>query len=389
MDRFSGLCDELLVKILSSLSTKVAVSTSVLSKRWEFLWMWLPKLDYMTDFRDPNPALGGFISKNLPLHRAQVIESLRLKSCCISFPPEDVKLWIGIAVSRCLRELSILYLSFNVETHLSLPSSLFTCKSLATLRLKGMILVDVPRTVSLPSLKTLHLGEVKFSNEASLRLLLSYSPVLEDLVIEIDGDDHVKSLVVIVPSLQRLTLKIGLGSSSDGYVIVTPSLKYFKVEDDRESYSYLIERMPKLEEAYIDVLQDLEKLLEAVTCVKRLSLRRLLYSRDETVYRAGVVFNQLEHLKLGLCNDYWSMLLVRLLKDSPKLRVLSLYVHDPCFEGYERIRWDDKQSSVPKCLLKSLETFEFKGYMGRPEERDFLGFLFRNARCLKSTSILR
>jgi len=38
--------------------------------------------------------------------------------------------------------------------------------------------------------------------------------------------------------------------------------------------------------------------------------------------------------------------------------------------------------------LESLETFEFAGYIGTPEERDFLSYIFKHARCLKSSSIL-
>ncbi|CAG7907187.1 unnamed protein product [Brassica rapa] len=47
MDRISGLSDELLVRILTFIPTKVAVSTSILSKRWEFLWTWVPKLEFV------------------------------------------------------------------------------------------------------------------------------------------------------------------------------------------------------------------------------------------------------------------------------------------------------------------------------------------------------
>ncbi|KAF3549939.1 hypothetical protein DY000_02002766, partial [Brassica cretica] len=114
-----------------------------------------------------------------------------------------------------------------------LPSSLYTCKSLVTLKLTGhRLLVDVPRTVSLPSFKTLLLHEVTYSTEDSLRLLLSYCPLLEDLVIGRDSDDHIRGIIIISPSLQRLTLPIDGGASySNEYVIVTPSLKYIKVEN--------------------------------------------------------------------------------------------------------------------------------------------------------------
>ncbi|CAH8279914.1 unnamed protein product [Arabidopsis lyrata] len=298
MAKISDLSDELLVKILSFLPTRVAVSTSVLSKQWEFLWMWLPKLEY--DDYDHITDL-----------------------------------------SRCVRELSIGLSHFNV---VSLPSSLYTCKSLVTLKLEGeKVLVDVPRTVFLPSLKTLQLERVTYSTEDSLRLLLSYCPVLEDLSIVRDENDNLRA------------------------------------------------HMPELEEADIVVLQDPEKLLESVTFFKRLSIRVIFNSSIQTVYRNGIVFNRLENLKLCICNDDWSKLLVQLLKDSPNLRVLNLLVDDyPSIYGeYEPVRWKNNKSSVPKCLLNSLETFEFAGYMGGPEERDFLSFIFKHARRLKSSSILR
>ncbi|CAF1898987.1 unnamed protein product [Brassica oleracea var. botrytis] len=206
MDKISGLSDDLLVKILSFVPTKVAVSTSVLSKRWECLWMWVPTFeDINTDIKDRYRVS---VHKNLLSHRAPIIESLRLKFCLGSLQPEDIKQWV---VSRCVRVLST---------------------TLVTLKLEGnKILVDVPPTVCLPSLATLQLLCVTYFDEASLRMLLSNCPVLEDLVIERDtADDNAKGLVVVVPSLQRLSLQIDGGCCSyDGYVIDTPSLMYFKV----------------------------------------------------------------------------------------------------------------------------------------------------------------
>ncbi|CAL9243863.1 unnamed protein product [Arabidopsis halleri] len=398
MAKISDLSDELLVKILSFLPTKVAVSTSVLSKQWEFLWMWLPKLEYfdydhITDRSESAfQTYRDFIANNLPLHRAPIIESLSLGFRLGSLHPEDLKSWVGIAVSRRVRELSICYFDYWDESQLLLPCSLYTCKSLVTLKLYGNnILVDVPPTVCLPSLKTLQLERVRYSNEDSLRLLLSDCPVLEDLSIVRDENDNLRAVVVLVSSLQRFSLEIPGLCSSDGYVIVTPYLKYFKVVDYREGISYAIEHMPELEEADIVVLQYPEKVLESVTFFKRLSLRVLFNSPRETVFRDGIVFNRLENLKLCIFSDDWSKLLVPLLKDSPNLRVLNLVVDDDSsdFGEYEPVRWENNQSSVPKCLLKCLKTFEFAGYKGRPEERDFLSFIFKHARRLKSSSILR
>lgn len=244
--------------------------------------MWLPKLEY-DDYRiKASSALSDrdFIVKKLPLHRAPVIESLLLSFGDIRLPqPEKIKLWVGIAVSRFLRELSLSY-CFSDEPDVSLPSSLYTCNSLTTLKLQGNnILVDVPPTVCLLSLKTLELRCVTYFNEDSLRLLISKCPVLEDVLIKEGG--NVRAIVVNAPSLQRLVLVIGNGCSSDGYVIVTPSLKYFKILDKRDNPSCSIEPMPKLEEADVDVMQDIEKILKSVSSARRLSLRPLFYSAEE------------------------------------------------------------------------------------------------------------
>ncbi|ESQ46525.1 hypothetical protein EUTSA_v10000196mg [Eutrema salsugineum] len=376
MDRISGLSDELLAKILSFVPTKVAVSTSILSKRWEFLWMWASKFELEKNLFGSEIAIKDFINKNLPLLKAPVIESFCIE-CYSSFQPEDINRWVAITVSRFIRELDLdcKWFSFS-EPAILLPSSLYTCESLVTLKLNGKkIIVDVPRTVSFPSLKNLLLGSVTYRDKDCLRLLLSYCPVLEDLVIHRESSfDNAQPIVVISPSLLRLTLPIeddGINCPGE-YVLVTPSLKYFKVEDHNGRFNYLIAHMPEVEEADINVDEYLERIFESITSVKRLSLCVMYNIQDGYLYRDGIFFSQLDHLKLCISFDYWSKLLFRLLQDSPKLRVLSLTVDiEGRFKKYEPINWNNDQISVPSCLLESLETFEFDGYMGKQEERDF------------------
>ncbi|KAJ0234985.1 F-box domain-containing protein [Hirschfeldia incana] len=402
MDIISGLSDDLLVKILSFVPTKVAVSTSTLSKRWKYLWQWVPTLEYddfqdITDIYFSTPSFPRYrvtVHKNLLSHRSPTIEALRLKFCLGSLHPEDIKQWVTIALSRSVRVLSITTCFSDYEPYSALlPSSLYTCETLVSLKLEGDKILVEAASCRLPSLKTLQLLYVTYSSEDSLRLLLSSCPVLENLVIKRDTtEDNVKVLAVdVVPSLQRLSLRIGFECSSDGCVIDTPSLKYLRVEDYRESPSYLIKHVPRLEEADIIVKKDLGEFLESVTSVKRLSLLVLLFNNEEeSMYCSCIVFNQLQRLKLSIYSGDWSGLLFRLLSDSPKLRVLNLDCsqYDE-YEYYGRISREDEGSVVPNCLLETLETFEFTGCKGRPQERKFLSFFFKSARCLKSTSILR
>ncbi|KAL0884818.1 hypothetical protein Bca101_008799 [Brassica carinata] len=108
--------------------------------------------------------------------------------------------------------------------------------------------------------------------------------------------------------------------------------------------------MPKLEEADIDVSQSLDEILGSMTSVKRLSLRQF-FNRDD----------ELEHVKLCFYSDDWSKLLVWLLRNSPKLRELNIYVDqmDSQFQYYAPVEWK-KRSSVPECLQNTLETFKFE-----------------------------
>ncbi|KAL0674055.1 hypothetical protein Bca4012_002036 [Brassica carinata] len=285
MDKISRLPDELLVKILSFLPTKVAVSTSIFSKQWDFLWMWLPKLDYSTRKYSESECtrLRRFLNKNLP-NRAS---------------------WSGgkgtSAEVPAITTSSPGYSGFNIPSVLNmLPSSLYTCKSLVSLKLNGRrLLVDVPRMVSLPYLKTFLLQDVKYKNEDSLQRLLSNCPVLEDLVVEGCKGDNMVKFIVIVPSLQRLTVNIL--EDLDEFVMDTPSLKYFKLDYyNYKNHHCLIERMPKLEEAYVELSFNpvyIDRFIGSITSVKRLTLC------IDDVYGDGFVFDQLEHLQLCTCDE--------------------------------------------------------------------------------------
>ncbi|KAJ4882156.1 putative FBD-associated F-box protein [Raphanus sativus] len=180
MGKISELPDELLVKILSSVPTKLAVSTSVLSKRWKFLWMSLPKLEYSDN---QGKSLRDFINKNLPLHRAPVIERLCLElweshDSKIN-PEEDIKLWLQTAVSRRVRD----------------PGSFLLFR-------ECMILKDVPSTgCRLPSEPSVYVSrvledlEVRFIEDEYPQMFTAAFPLL-----------RAESVVESIPSVKRLTV---------------------------------------------------------------------------------------------------------------------------------------------------------------------------------------
>ncbi|CAA7055575.1 unnamed protein product [Microthlaspi erraticum] len=334
-----------------------------------------------------------FLQRNLPLHRAQALESFRLEFSHLDLEPEDIRLWVEAVVSRCVRELEISCISYPRKTDiLPLPSSLYTCKSLVSLKLERTTLEDVPPMVCLPCLKNLQLIEVIYLNDEPFQRLLSICPVLEELRVMVDVYEvnGLRKIIVVVPSLLRLVLYIP--DKLDEYVINTPYLKYLKLEyfnnnnshQTHHTHQCLVEKMPKLREAYIDAsFSYVERLFRSITSVNHLTLC-LADILEDDVYCDGIVFNHLEHLELCICEKYASAVLVRLLKDSPNLRVLKLrrikYNHDP-----DAVRLWSQPSTVPECLLSSLQTFKFSDYL--PGDRDLASYFLQNARCLTTTRI--
>ncbi|CAL9243875.1 unnamed protein product [Arabidopsis halleri] len=80
-DRISHLHDDLLLRILSFIPTSDAISTSLLSKRWKFLWKMMPTLDLDEDSCRNLGSLrfDEVCCSLLQSHEARVITSLNLK----------------------------------------------------------------------------------------------------------------------------------------------------------------------------------------------------------------------------------------------------------------------------------------------------------------------
>lgn len=254
MDRISLLSDDLLLKILSMVKTKDAVTTSLLSKRWCSLWKHVPKLNYM-DLNYPNtefwrPSL--FIDKFLLLHKAPVLEGMTL-TLCRNCRPTDIQTWISFAISRGVRNLYI-YRYRPGSGLIRLPRSLYTCETLVKLFLEGDFIMDyAPLTICFRSLKVSTLFLVNFSSNEIVDRFFSGCPVLEDLIVVRGNNDNVKIFTISVPSLQRLTV---IGGSSQvpgddvGFVIKAPSLKSLTIAN-KFSCCYSLVSMPYLVKAYI------------------------------------------------------------------------------------------------------------------------------------------
>lgn len=277
MDRISQLPDELLLRILSNLPcANNVMTTMVLSKRWQFLWMLVPKLIYDDTYKNiKRIRFIRFVDRSLLLHEGPVLETLQFKlgKTCGA---EDIRVWIRAADKRCARELIIeIYNSSGTHTLVTLPRSLYKCcRMLVALKLSNAILVDVSSPISFPSLKKLRLISMKYPDDNFVNMLLSGCPVLEDLQVKLCPDDNVVILCVRVPHLKSLFVHKSreIDTTDDGLVIYAPSLECMKIINNSGGFCVVENNMPKIVKAHVDSSGQQFLLLKSITSAKRLNL---------------------------------------------------------------------------------------------------------------------
>ncbi|KAG7534444.1 FBD domain [Arabidopsis thaliana x Arabidopsis arenosa] len=221
-----------------------------------------------------------------------------------------------------------------------------------------------------------------------VKRLLSSCPVLEDLIVVQCPDDNVTIFTVRVPSLKRLwmcKLPKRYIDDADGYVIDAPSLETMAITVQRGGLCVIENDMPNIVQACIDVNSSLPRMiLSFVTLVKRLYLLCLPTAKD--AYPVGSIFRCLVHLKICTCETEWLNLLIRVLEDSPYLRVLKLEQYHRRRDNQPRPYWSEP-SSVPLCMVSSLETIEWVDYEGTKEEKEVAAYILRNGSFLDKVTI--
>ncbi|KAF9619150.1 hypothetical protein IFM89_005164 [Coptis chinensis] len=115
-DKISGLPDEVLVHILSLVDMKEVMHTSVLSKRWRYLWRSVPSLNFNSHlWRLPNKGewdirkegFMEFVEKTLSLHDGFNVDKFSLYYYNPSDACARIHEWIALAVSRHVQHLCL------------------------------------------------------------------------------------------------------------------------------------------------------------------------------------------------------------------------------------------------------------------------------------------
>jgi len=188
-DRISTLPDPIICHILSFLPTKIAAITTILSKRWNRLWLSVPTLHFDDRTHPLNyNSFRHFVSFVFLLRDITLpIRSFHLQLLTASkHDLHDVNRFVYAAVQRGGIENLYLEIDSTMFVEAKLPLCIFSCcKTLVDLRLEGLEVNDLSHVlVDFPLLKTLHLSYLFFKRFEPFVKLLSGCPILEELLID-------------------------------------------------------------------------------------------------------------------------------------------------------------------------------------------------------------
>ncbi|RID54521.1 hypothetical protein BRARA_G01836 [Brassica rapa] len=327
MDRISNLPEALISHILSFLPTEESALTSVLSKKWRYLFAYRPNLDFDSSVIRFHPETG----------------EREKTQCGHGVEPDCVTPWILNVLARGVSDLDL----HVTLAGLCLPSKVFMSKSLVTLRIesKNVIAIDM-EDVFLPKLKTLYVNKVVLGEgDDCFEKVTSGCHVLEELVlIHVYSDFWNRS--VSSKTLKRLILScIDCDKNPHSVSFDTPNVVYLEYSD------FVAGKYPKVKfdslvEASVDLAMTSEQHEHAsyehsvgdTLFVSANNLEVLTFCCDHIP-----VFHNMFSLTIQTCKSGWESL-PALLKKCPNLETL-------VFEGLSHT-YTVKCGDVDGCLCK-------------------------------------
>ncbi|KAG2306187.1 hypothetical protein Bca52824_025935 [Brassica carinata] len=228
LDLISSLPDEILQHILSFVSTKVAIRTSLLSRSWRHVWCEVPSLSLEVE----KLTTAASINETLTRYTAPKTKSFQLviKPMMMNIPYIDR--WIKFAMSHSLENLSLEFPRPYYQEY-KLPDFFYNSCSFKQLNITlSSYRTMVPKcTVSWTSLQKLSLSCYSLSDE-SMAKILSGCPVLENLTLS--NCDELK-LIDLSKSLRLKTLQVNCGMTATQ--IVAPHIHFLRLVNPQSSYT--------------------------------------------------------------------------------------------------------------------------------------------------------
>ncbi|XP_058722111.1 putative FBD-associated F-box protein At3g50710 isoform X2 [Vicia villosa] len=357
-DRISDLPDPILCQILSSLPTKLAATTTVLSHRWKSLHLQLSILDFNDETFQHFNSFIHFTSTVISSRDITVpVHSLTFK-CSNKTSSSHQRLMLNEVLNSVFDRIRVenlrsLEIASNGNLIVQLPRRVLSCKNLQVLKLNNAIMEDSCNSSGLgfesrfdfPLLKILHWNGLKFLTAEFLVKFMSSCPVLEEL--HAYGSSHVS-----------------LAHDSEEKFNPFPNLATATIFDHNVPITLLSE------------VQSLHLKMNRrwIRC-EQLPLFHQLTNID-------IIFTYI------LLKDALKWLL-ELLGNCPKLQ--NFKIQDST-DGYGYLievvgdYWIDPPT-VPQCLSSQLKTFFLGGYKGNENEFQFVRYIMQNSKVLQTMTI--
>lgn len=201
LDRISSLPAYVIDQILSQLSIRDAVRTSVLSRKWRYKWATIPLLVFdsqcVSSSQDQTLVknkLVNIVDHVLLLHNGPILKFKLSHRDLLGVT--DIDRWILHVSRSCIKEF---VLEIWKGQRYKVPSSLFSCQNLIHLELFNCLLKPPSTFKGFRNLKSLDLQHITLSQDV-FENLISSCPLLERLTLmNFDGFTHLK---IDAPKLQ-------------------------------------------------------------------------------------------------------------------------------------------------------------------------------------------
>ncbi|KAL0725433.1 hypothetical protein Bca4012_040032 [Brassica carinata] len=366
MDLFNKLPDPVISHILSFLpTTKEAASTSVLAKRWRYLFAFVPNLYLDGDSK----SFVDFVDRVLALQGDSPIKEFSLNART-GVDPDRVDTWICNVLRRGVTHLD-LFVEFDEEY--SLPYEISVSKTLVELKTGyGVDLYAWDDDMFLPMLKNLVLSSVEFAR-GQFQTLLPACPVLEGLML-LNMKWRDRDEILSSSSLKKLKISVGEGCIGT-FSFDTPNLVFLDY-DDFVAEDYPLVNMPNIVEAGIDLgltpfrvrgaRDNVTKLIHGLQNVKILYLTPITFEILSLCCKTMPVFENLTTLsiKTAMIQGWQAMPL--LLRSCPRLETLYIgellhSITDACGDVCVCVSKWNKGWSLMSCHVKKIRILGFRG----------------------------
>ncbi|CAF2122722.1 unnamed protein product [Brassica napus] len=412
-DSISKLPDEILGKILSLVPTKVAASTSVLSKRWRNLMVLVDNICFdesMVGYPNKEEETRGshlfsdFVEKQFALlSTSLIIKKLSLSHSTRDCSNYEYYRWIWTVMERGLLELHLH--ACRGYPYVLIEREFLTSNSLVKLTLSGAYFPRL-QNVFFPALKSLSISSVSGLDAPNFGRLIRGCPVLKELYIRNDQTRQLcYGILVQSASIKRLVVFLNLPDAKydhDATYCGAPNLVYL----DYSSYvfeNYQFVDLDYLVEARLNLMLwestnrfdyddgepifgDVTNLVAGITNITTLHLSPDSLEAFHFCCESMPVFNNLLNLSIESHKEKGWQVMSLLLKSCPNLHTLAMkgLVHRVTNKCGDACACSPKKNHKHKKMKIVLNISEYGGSFEELKQmKHFLGKL----KCLATVKV--